>query len=64
MFAYIISLIIFQIGSFVTGKGFGIGTAVAILLIVGLLYLLFRKPYSERHANQFRGDSIREKEVV
>lgn len=64
VFAYIISLIIFQIGSFVTGKGFGIGTAVAILLIVGLLYLLFRKPYSERHANQFRGDSIREKEVV
>ncbi|CAB1244998.1 ferrous iron transport protein B [Clostridium sp. MT-14] len=64
VFAYVVSLIIFQIGSFVTGKGFGIGTAVAILLIIGLLYLMFRRPYSERHGAEGVGEPIREKEVV
>jgi ferrous iron transport protein B len=64
VFAYVVSLIIFQIGSLVTGKGFGIGTAVAVILIIGLIYLLFKRPYSEKHDNQVVGGSIREKEVV
>lgn len=44
--AYLVSLCIYQIGNvFVTGT-FGIGTAVAILIIIAFLYLLFR-PYTE-----------------
>ena len=46
IFAYIVCLCIYQIGSVVTGGAFGIGTVVAILLVVGFLYLLFR-PYKE-----------------
>ena len=43
-FAYVVSLCINQIGSLFTGGGFGILTVVAILLIIGFIYLLFR-PY-------------------
>ena len=42
-FAYVISLIVYQLGSLIAGGGFHVGTAVAIVLLVGLLYLLFRK---------------------
>ena len=44
--AYVVSLCIYQIGTLITTGTFGIGTAVAILLIIGILYLLFR-PYKE-----------------
>ena len=44
--AYIVALCIYQLGTFFTGGGFGIGTAVALLLVIGFLYLLFR-PYRE-----------------
>ena len=44
--AYAVSLAIYQIGTVVTGGGFGIGTVVAILVVIGFLYLLFR-PYKE-----------------
>ena len=44
--AYVVSLCVYQLGTlFVTGA-FGIGTVVAILLIIGFIYLLFR-PYKE-----------------
>ncbi len=46
IFAYVISLCVYQIGMLVTGGGFGIFTVVAILLIVGMIYLLCR-PYKE-----------------
>ena len=43
-FAYIISLIVYQIGGLITGEvSFGIGTVAAVVLIVGLGYLLFRR---------------------
>ena len=43
-FAYIISLIGYQIGGLITGEvSFGVGTVVAVVLIAGLLYMLFRK---------------------
>lgn len=45
-FAYVVSLIIYQIGTLVSGGGFGVGTVVAFLLIIGILYMLFR-PYKE-----------------
>ena len=43
-FAYIISLIVYQIGGLITGEvSFGVGTVAAVVLIAGLLYMLFRR---------------------
>ncbi len=44
--AYIVSMCIYQIGTLITTGTFGIGTVVAFLLVIGLLYLLFR-PYKQ-----------------
>ena len=44
--AYVVSLCVYQIGTVFTGGGFGLGTVVAVLLVIGFLYLLFR-PYKE-----------------
>lgn len=44
--AYVVSLCVYQLGRLFTGGGFGIGTAAAILLVAGFVYLLFR-PYRE-----------------
>ena len=44
--AYIVSLCVYQIGTFVTAGTFGLGTIAAFLLVIGFLYLLFR-PYRE-----------------
>ncbi len=46
LLAYAASLCIYQIGMFITTGAFGIGTAVALLIVIGFLYLLFR-PYKE-----------------
>ena len=44
VFAYVIALIVYQIGGLITGEvAFGVGTIVAVVLIAGLLYLLFRR---------------------
>ncbi|MDL2224838.1 ferrous iron transport protein B [Eubacteriales bacterium OttesenSCG-928-M02] len=42
VFAYVISFIVFQLGTWFAGGGFGIATGIAILLVLGLLWLLFR----------------------
>ncbi len=42
VFAYLVSLVIYQIGTLFTGGGFAIGTIVAILVIILGIYLLFR----------------------
>jgi ferrous iron transport protein B len=44
-FAYLVSLCINQIGSLFT-QGFGIGTVVALVIIVAFIYLLVR-PYKQ-----------------
>ncbi len=46
LLAYVVSLCIYQIGNMFIGGGFGIGTVVAVLLIIGFVYLLVR-PYKE-----------------
>ena len=46
LLAYVVSLCIYQIGNLFIGGGFGIGTVVAVLLIIGFVYLLVR-PYKE-----------------
>ena len=45
-FAYVVSLIVFQIGGLFTGEAtLGIGTIAAVVLLAGIVYLLFRKGY-------------------
>ena len=48
-FAYVVSLIVYQLGGLVTGEvSFNLFTIVALVLLAGLLYLLFRKnPYED-----------------
>lgn len=42
VFAYAVSLSIYQLGLFFTGHGFSLGTLVAVLVVIGFLVLLFR----------------------
>lgn len=44
--AYVVSLCIYQIGTVLTGGKIGLGFIIAILLVIGFVYLLFR-PYRE-----------------
>ena len=45
--AYVLAFIEYNIGRVVTGAGFGIGTAVAVLMIGVIVYLLVRPGYKE-----------------
>ncbi|WP_195368180.1 ferrous iron transport protein B [Coprococcus comes] len=58
IFAYIVCLCVYQIGSFVTGGAFGVGTAIGFLFLIAILFMLFRpdpyknqKVYSKRSVN-------------
>ena len=58
VFAYLVTLCVYQIGTLVTGGGFGVGTAVAFVILAIMLFLLFRpdpyknqKVYSKRSVN-------------
>ena len=50
-FAYVISLIVYQLGGLFTGDvSFGLGTVAALLCVAGLVYLLVRRNrYDENH---------------
>lgn len=51
-FAYLISLMVYQLGGLITGElTFGVGTAAAVLALGFLLYMLFRK-------NKYEGDRL------
>lgn len=56
VFAYAIALMVYQLGSLFTGAGFTIGTAVSILVLLVMLYLLFRPAP--------RGERLRTEEVM
>ena len=46
VFAYVAALIVYQIGGLITGAAsFSLWTVVALVLLVGILYLLLRKGY-------------------
>ena len=51
IFAYVVTLCVYQIGLVVTGAGsFGIGTIVALMLVAIILFLLFRPdPYKNQN---------------
>ena len=58
VFAYLVTLCVYLIGTLVTGGGFGVGTAVAFVVVAVMLFLLFRpdpykdqKVYSKRSVN-------------
>ena len=58
IFSYLVTLCVYQIGTLVTGGGFGVGTAVAFVIVAIMLFLLFRpdpykdqKVYSKRSVN-------------
>ena len=55
--AYIVSLCIYQLGLLFAGGSFGLGTAVAILLVLGFLFLLFR-PYRESKTLNITGKGL------
>lgn len=49
IFAYVVCLCFYQIGSFVTGGAFGFGTVVGFVVLIVMLFLLFRPdPYKEQ----------------
>ena len=49
IFAYAVTLIVYQLGMLFMGSGFGIGSAVAIVLLAFMLYMLFRPdPYKNQ----------------
>ena len=54
LLAYVAALIIFQIGTWVTVGTFGLGTVVALILLVGFLWLLFR-PNKEKSMWKMKG---------
>ena len=52
-FAYVVALIVYQLGLLFSGAGFTVATAIAILLLAGLVYLVVRKnPYNDNHLTQ------------
>ena len=46
LLAYVVALCVYQIGTFITVGTFGVGVVVAIILVIGFVYLLVR-PYKE-----------------
>lgn len=48
LFAYIVSLIIYQIGNLLLGGTFGLGTVVGIILLAAMVYLMVRPNPEER----------------
>lgn len=42
LFAYVVSFIVFQLGTFFGGGAFSVATAIGFILLLGILYLLFR----------------------
>ncbi len=52
VFAYVVALIVYQLGLLLAGAGFTFLTAVALALLCGIMYMLCRKnQYNENHLN-------------
>ena len=49
VFAYLVCLCFYQIGSFVTGRAFGVGTVAGFVVLIVMLFMLFRPdPYKDQ----------------
>ena len=55
-FAYAISLIVYQFGMFISGAGFTVWTAVALAVLITLLYFVFRR-------NKYTDNSLKVKVI-
>ena len=55
--AYVVSLIFYQIGMAFTGNANPVGLAVAVILLAGMLYLLFRPTPKEQKATKEKGNA-------
>ncbi len=60
VFAYLVSLCVYQFGTVFAGGGIGIGTIAALVVFVGFLYLLFR-PYKESNSFNMNISSVKAK---
>ena len=60
VFAYAVSLMVYQFGGLITGEvSFGIGTVAALAVLAGLLYLLLRKnPYEDSEGNSLKASRM------
>ncbi len=47
VFAYVVSLIVYQLGCLFSGQAHIIGLIAAIVLLIGIIYMLFIRKYSE-----------------
>ena len=57
IFAYLVALMIYQFGTLVTGGGFGIGTAVAIIVAIAFIYMIVRP-------NKYENNTLNDKRSV
>ena len=57
IFAYLVALMIYQFGTLVTGGGFGIGTAVAIIVAIAFIYMIVRP-------NKYENNTLNDKRNV
>ena len=63
-FAYVISMIVYQIGGLFTGEvTFGLLTVAAIAALGALVYLLFRKGYDPKNGKPLRARSVEQGRV-
>ena len=60
VFAYLVSLCIYQFGMVFSGAGIGVGTIAALVVVAGFLYLLFR-PYKESNSFNMNLSSVKAK---
>ena len=60
-FAYAVSLMVYQLGGLIIGEvTFGVGSVAAIIVLIALIYLLFRKGYQAKNVNMLRAvDAVR-----
>ncbi len=61
VFAYSVSLIVYQLGKFFTGGAFSLGTAIAFAVLIVMIYLVFRKNKYEKKKTS--SHSLNAKEV-
>ena len=56
VFAYVVTLIVFQLGKLFAHGSFGVGTVFAIIFLAGIVYMLFRKdPYKGQYFEEKTG---------
>jgi len=59
VFAYAVSLLIYQFGSLFTGGGFTVGTVAAILILAFILFMLFRPGYKPANDKKSVADATK-----